>query len=131
MAGASRLLQVQTPRFSTGRFFVVGAPAARRTGWLGPHWDQNCPLLDSWLTGSVDYLATSEFVFQHNPACRHVSADVEEEIMGRTPNDDRSDSLNPNNDAYSSSQDNRSDQLNPNNERYQGSDKAESEEEDD
>ena len=40
--------------------------------------------------------------------------------MGRTPNDDRSDSLNQNNDAHKSSQDNRSDQLNPNNERYQG-----------
>jgi hypothetical protein len=40
--------------------------------------------------------------------------------MGRTPNDDRSDSLNPNNDAYRSSQENRSDQLNPNNERYEG-----------
>jgi hypothetical protein len=41
--------------------------------------------------------------------------------MGRTPNDDRSDSLNPNSDSYKSSQDNHSDQLNPNNERYQGS----------
>lgn len=41
--------------------------------------------------------------------------------MGRTPNDDRSDSMNPNSDAYKSSEDNRSDQLNPNNERYQGS----------
>lgn len=40
--------------------------------------------------------------------------------MARTPNDDRSDSMNPNNDAYWDSQDNRSDQLNPNNERYQG-----------
>ena len=40
--------------------------------------------------------------------------------MGRTPNDDRSDNLNPNNDAYDASQGNRSDQLNPNNERYQG-----------
>lgn len=40
--------------------------------------------------------------------------------MGRTPNDDRSDSLNPNNDAYQSSMDNHSDQLNPNNDRYQG-----------
>ena len=29
--------------------------------------------------------------------------------MERTPNDDRSDSLNPNNDAYGASQDNRSD----------------------
>lgn len=41
--------------------------------------------------------------------------------MGRTPADDRSDSMNPNSDAYKSSEDNRSDQLNPNNERYQGS----------
>lgn len=51
--------------------------------------------------------------------------------MSRTPNDDRSDSLNPNSDAHSSSQDNRSDQLNPNNERYQGGDKSEQEDEDD
>ncbi|WP_323144992.1 hypothetical protein [Massilia phyllosphaerae] len=51
--------------------------------------------------------------------------------MSRTPNDDRSDSLNPNSDAYNSSQDNRSDQLNPNNERYQGGDKSEQEDEDD
>ena len=40
--------------------------------------------------------------------------------MGRTPNDDRSDSMNPNNDAYHNAQDNHSDQLNPNNERYAG-----------
>lgn len=40
--------------------------------------------------------------------------------MARTPNDDRSDSMNPNNDAYWHSLDNHSDQLNPNNERYQG-----------
>lgn len=51
--------------------------------------------------------------------------------MGRTPNDDRSDSLNPNSDAYSSSQDNRSDQLNPNNDEYQGSDAPTSEGEND
>ena len=38
----------------------------------------------------------------------------------RDPNDDRSDSMNPNNDDYQASLDNRSDQLNPNNERYQG-----------
>jgi hypothetical protein len=42
--------------------------------------------------------------------------------MSRTPNDDRSDSMNPNNDSYDDSQDNRADQLNPNNERYQGDD---------
>jgi hypothetical protein len=40
--------------------------------------------------------------------------------MSRTPNDDRSDSMNPNNDAYQDSLDNRSDQLNPNNDAYQG-----------
>lgn len=43
-----------------------------------------------------------------------------EMTMGRTPNDDRSDSMNPNNDAYDDANDNRSNQLNPNNERYQG-----------
>ncbi len=42
--------------------------------------------------------------------------------MGRDPNDDRSDSMNPNNDAYDDSMDNRSNQLNPNNDEYQGSD---------
>jgi hypothetical protein len=54
-----------------------------------------------------------------NRRYQHVSDNVEEEIMGRTPNDDRSDSLNPNSDAYRFTQDNRSDQPNPNNERYQ------------
>jgi len=43
-----------------------------------------------------------------------------ESEMGRTSNDDRSDSLNPNNDAYDANQDNRSNQLNPNNDAYQG-----------
>lgn len=42
--------------------------------------------------------------------------------MSRTPNDDRSDSMNPNNDKYQDSLDNHSDQLNPNNDRYQGPD---------
>lgn len=43
------------------------------------------------------------------------------------PNDDRSNSLNPNNDACQHSADNHSNQLNPNNEEYQG---QESEDED-
>ncbi|SMN00389.1 hypothetical protein SPONN_1643 [uncultured Candidatus Thioglobus sp.] len=43
--------------------------------------------------------------------------------MSRSANDDRSDSMNPNNDAYDDSMDNHSDQLNPNNDEYQGSDK--------
>ena len=47
--------------------------------------------------------------------------------MSGTANDDRSDSMNPNNDAYEDSQDNRSDQLNPNNERYQGRDQDDDE----
>ena len=37
--------------------------------------------------------------------------------MGRR-NDDRSNSMNPNNPAYHAAQDNRSDQLNPNNSEY-------------
>jgi hypothetical protein len=37
---------------------------------------------------------------------------------GRSANDDRSDSMNPNNDAYQASMDNRSDQMNPNNDAY-------------
>ena len=41
--------------------------------------------------------------------------------MDRTANDDRSDSMNPNNDAYDDSMDNHSNQLNPNNDAYQGS----------
>ncbi len=39
----------------------------------------------------------------------------------RTPNDDRSDSLNENNEAHQASQDNRSNQMNPNNSAYQSS----------
>ena len=40
---------------------------------------------------------------------------------GRSANDDRSDSMNPNNDAYEASMDNRSDQMNPNNDAYNSS----------
>ena len=38
--------------------------------------------------------------------------------QGRSPNDDRSDSMNPNSSASQATQDNRSDQLNPNNSAY-------------
>ena len=41
------------------------------------------------------------------------------------PNDDRSNAMNPNNDAYEDSQENRSNQLNPNNEEYRGDEKDE------
>ncbi|MFC1949452.1 hypothetical protein ACFLW0_04710 [Chloroflexota bacterium] len=44
--------------------------------------------------------------------------DDDYEDGGRSPNDDRSDSMNPNNDAYQASMDNRSDQMNPNNDAY-------------
>lgn len=40
---------------------------------------------------------------------------------GRSSNDDRSDSMNPNSDAYQASTDNRSDQMNPNNDAYHSS----------
>ena len=50
--------------------------------------------------------------------------------MSRTPNDDRSDSMNPNNDAYDASIDNHANQLNPNNDAYQGSNSAGDDQED-
>ena len=37
-----------------------------------------------------------------------------EKGRGRSSNDDRSNSMNPNNPAHQASQDNRADQLNPN-----------------
>lgn len=37
---------------------------------------------------------------------------------GRTPNDDRSDSMNPSSDSYQASMDNHSNQMNPNNDAY-------------
>lgn len=40
--------------------------------------------------------------------------------MSRTPNDDRSDSMNPNNEVYWDSLDNHANQLNPNNDEYRG-----------
>jgi hypothetical protein len=43
-------------------------------------------------------------------------------------NDDRSDSMNPNNDAYWDSLDNHADQLNPNNDEYRGDDKDDTDE---
>ena len=48
--------------------------------------------------------------------------------MSRTPNDDRSDSMNLNNDAYWDSLDNHSNQLNPNNDAYDGPPRTDDEE---
>ena len=47
----------------------------------------------------------------------------------RTPNDDRSDSKNPNNPAHEASEDNRGDQLNPDHEAYHASRGSDDEEE--
>ena len=44
---------------------------------------------------------------------------------GRSSNDNRSDSMNPNNPSYQDSTDNRSDQLNPNNPEFKGDDEEE------
>ena len=41
----------------------------------------------------------------------------------RSPNDNRSNSMNPNNPAYKASTDNRANQLNPNNDEYIGESK--------
>jgi hypothetical protein len=49
---------------------------------------------------------------------------------GRSQNDDRSDSKNPNNPAYQASVDNRADQLNPDHEAYHAS-RVDDDEEDD
>ena len=43
----------------------------------------------------------------------------------KSSNDNRSNSMNPNNDAYKASMDNRSTQMNPNNEEYQSSSEEE------
>ncbi len=44
---------------------------------------------------------------------------------GPSPNDQRSNAMNPNNPASQASHDNRSDQLNPNNPEHKGSSKKE------
>jgi len=49
----------------------------------------------------------------------------------RSPNDDRSDSMNPNNPAYDASVENRTDQLNPDHEAYEASRESENDEEED
>jgi hypothetical protein len=53
---------------------------------------------------------------------KYQTINIEVSKMSRTSNDDRSDSMNPNNDDYWDSLDNHSNQLNPNNDEYQGDD---------
>ena len=66
-------------------------------------------------------LPDSAFKKQEEPQSKQGKVedyDDDYENGGRSPNDDRSDSMNPNNDAYQASMDNRSDQMNPNNDAY-------------
>lgn len=60
--------------------------------------------------------------FLNTPFCFSYRGQLKEKEMGGTSNDDRSDSMNPNNDAYDDAMDNHANQLNPNNDEYQGSD---------
>ncbi|MFC1939976.1 hypothetical protein ACFLXO_04765 [Chloroflexota bacterium] len=71
--------------------------------------------------GQIGELPTSAFMKEEKPQGRQNRAEDEDddyEDGGRSPNDDRSDSMNPNNDDYQASMDNRSDQMNPNNDAY-------------
>jgi len=66
-------------------------------------------------------LPASAFKKQEKPQNRQSKVSYEDDDYdegSRTPNDDRSDSMNPNNDAYQAAMDNRSDQMNPNNSAY-------------
>ena len=56
-----------------------------------------------------------------SPPADNWGDDIGDESAGRSPNDDRSDSMNPNNEAHQAALDNRSDQLNPNNPAYHSS----------
>lgn len=59
-------------------------------------------------------------------------SDGGDNMSGRSRNDDRSDSMNPNNPAYDDgSEDNRSNQMNPNHEEYKGDDEDDEEDEED
>jgi len=70
-------------------------------------------------------LPASIFKKEEQPQNRQGKVEDEDddyiEDSGRSPNDDRSDSMNPNNDDYQASMDNRSDQMNPNNPSYHSS----------
>jgi len=80
-----------------------------------------------WLSVSLWNEVSSNMIVENeeNQFATGAVADLDDEdwgdVVGRTPNDDRSDSLNPNNDAYQASMDNQSNQLNPNNDAYQSS----------
>jgi len=52
------------------------------------------------------------------PSVNNDDDDSDNYNEGHSSNDDRSNSMNPNNDSYDASMDNRSDQMNPNNDAY-------------
>lgn len=62
--------------------------------------------------------ATKSSLQSHHTDTPDGDDDYNDADSGHSPNDDRSDSMNPNNDAYQASTDNRSDQMNPNNDAY-------------
>lgn len=85
--------------------------------------------IEAWLTTYVDNLKKA--LLQDREERRKIETrpskkddnddgDWDDDRHERTPNDDRSDTLNPDNPAYDDARDNRSDQLNPNNPHYQG-----------
>lgn len=62
--------------------------------------------------------ATKSSYQSHHAGNADEDDDYSDADSGHSPNDDRSDSMNPNNDAYQASMDNRSDQMNPNYDAY-------------
>ena len=56
-----------------------------------------------------------------SPCTVNCAVDDDDDTVDHSSNDDRSDSMNPNNDDYRASNDNRSDQMNPNNDAYHSS----------
>ena len=71
--------------------------------------------------GKREKLQVPRSVFATNqPPPQNTTGDdgSDDSAKGRTPNDDRSDSMNPNNPGHQAAKDNRSDQMNPNNPAY-------------
>ncbi len=75
-------------------------------------------LLTGSYKGELPASASKKQEKPQNRQSKVADEDDEYEDDGRSPNDDRSDSINPNNDSYQASMDNRSDQMNPNNSAY-------------
>jgi hypothetical protein len=84
---------------------------------------------DDNIISKIDSSFIPENVYYTESVIENDNSDVEydefdeefSDFSGRTPNDDHSDSLNPNNPSFQSSMDNRSNQMNPNNSAYHSS----------